>query len=321
MKCRICRETAVIALPRHNSAFCKEHFLDFFKRQVQRAIREFRMFSRKDRILVCVSGGKDSLTLWHILHELNYDTTGLYIDLGIGEYSKRSRRLCEDMAKSLGRELKVVEFSKAVAPIKDLARAAKRTDCSTCGVVKRYYFNKVALEEGYNVVATGHNLDDEAARLLGNLLRWQLEFVQKQYPVLEEEKGLKRKVKPLCRLTEQEIAAYAFLNRITYLRDECPMSHDSTSLLYKEALNRIELQSPGTKHFFYLQFLYRKRKGNLKGLSENAAVEPDGAETGDSKGGPFQCRVCGLPSSGQICSFCKITGYLDKSDQTPYEHA
>lgn len=90
MKCTVCRGPAVIDIRRHNSNFCVEHFTKFCSDQVRRSIDEFEMFSTEDRILVAVSGGKDSLALWDILVRLGYDVTGLYIGLGIGEYSDSS---------------------------------------------------------------------------------------------------------------------------------------------------------------------------------------------------------------------------------------
>ncbi len=308
MKCRLCDSTAIAALPRHNSGFCRTHFIEFFQKQVRKAIRKYAMFSRKDRLLVCVSGGKDSLTLWHVLNESGYDTTGLYIDLGIGGYSRASLEKAESFAESIKRELIVVDFAREYADIKRLATLSNRTDCSTCGVVKRYFFNRVALEQGFDVVATGHNLDDEAARLLGNILRWQIDLVRKQSPLLDSDEGLVKKVKPLFRLTEQEIAIYAFLNRIDYLREECPMSRGTTGLIYKDILNRIELESPGTKHFFYFQFLERRDD-----LFSDGAVE--------RKDRPSLCRRCGMPCSEQVCAFCRLTDYLKRSGQTPDEPA
>ncbi len=297
MKCRVCKSLAVISLPRHNSAFCREHFFEFFYNQVKKAIKEFRMFRPSERILVCVSGGKDSLSLWHALTVLGYPADGLYIDLGIGSYSEKSKEMAEKMATSLGRRLIIVEFGREYAPVNVVAKRAKRSECSACGTIKRYYFNRVALEEGYDVVATGHNLDDEAARLLGNILRWHIPFIAKQSPVLEEENELKKKVKPFCRLTEQEIAAYAFLNRISYIRDECPMSQDSTSLLYKRALNLIEAESPGTKHFFYLEFLKQR---NIFSTSQRDSDEV----------GLKRCEICGSVSQTETCSFCRLISYL-----------
>ena len=53
------------------------------------------------------------------------------------------------------------------APIPVVQQATRRPTCSACGLSKRYLMNRAALEHGYPVVATGHNLDDEAATLFG----------------------------------------------------------------------------------------------------------------------------------------------------------
>ena len=92
MKCRRCKAPAVVEIRRHNAAFCRECFLRHVREQVKRAIEAHDMFEPTDRILVAVSGGKDSLALWDVLLELGYRADGLYLGLGIGEYSERSRR-------------------------------------------------------------------------------------------------------------------------------------------------------------------------------------------------------------------------------------
>ena len=74
------------------------------------------------------------------------------------------------------------------------------TPCAACGTLKRHYFDRAARDGGFDVLATGHNLDDEAAVLLGNVLHWQTEYLGRQVPVLEERPGFPRKVKPLVRL-------------------------------------------------------------------------------------------------------------------------
>ncbi|MER3423725.1 MAG: tRNA(Ile)-lysidine synthetase, partial [Nitrospiraceae bacterium] len=84
MRCVKCKTKAVIGLPRHNAAFCKGCFNGFVHEQVARAIKTERMFGPQDRILVAVSGGKDSLALWNILLKLGYRADALYVDLGIG---------------------------------------------------------------------------------------------------------------------------------------------------------------------------------------------------------------------------------------------
>src|SRR6476660_8187817 len=73
MWCKRCGSTAVIELRRHNTAFCQGCFEHHVRVQVQRAIDEHRMFAPDDRVLIAVSGGKDSLALWDILLDLGYD--------------------------------------------------------------------------------------------------------------------------------------------------------------------------------------------------------------------------------------------------------
>ncbi len=91
MKCKRCAGKATVQLRSHNTAFCKDCFVFFFQRNVERSIEREQMFTRDERILVCVSGGKDSLALWDTLIALGYQTEGLYLGLGIGDYSTASQ--------------------------------------------------------------------------------------------------------------------------------------------------------------------------------------------------------------------------------------
>jgi len=75
--------------------------------------------------------------------------------------------------------------------------------------------------------------------------------------------GLARKVKPLFRFYEREMAAYAIVRGIEYVYDECPFAEGATSIRYKEMLNELEVESPGIKLQFYLRFLNARKKYNL----------------------------------------------------------
>lgn len=302
MRCRKCPKRAVLGLPRHNTAFCAACLTEFVRTQVQRAITAQHMFSPEDRILVAVSGGKDSLTLWEILLKLGYRADALYVDLGIPGYSGRSKekveRFAREMAEPCGAQLTIHTVEEdAGAGIKDLAHLIKRPTCSTCGTIKRYQFNRVAWQNHYDVMATGHNLDDEAARLLGNVLQWQENYLQKQSPNLPASvEGFAKKVKPLYRMTEREIAAYAVVNRIDYLVEECPMAKGAKMLVYKEALNRLEAESPGTKQRFYWGFLEKQKK--------TASGSPSMSDIDQTTLEP--CAVCGQPTTAGTCSFCRM---------------
>jgi len=294
VKCRVCREPAIIDIRRHNANFCAEHFLRLCRDQVAKAIGEFEMIRPDERVLVAVSGGKDSLALWDILLEAGYEADGLYLGLGIGEYSDASGEAARAFASDRGLTLLEIDLPRDYGyDVPNGSRAARRVPCSACGLSKRHLFDDAARRGGYDVVATGHNLDDEAAVLFGNVLRWQTDYLGRQLPVLPARPGLPRKVKPLVRLAERETAAYCVVRGIDYIVDECPMAEGNRHLGYKEALNAIEATSPGSKHDFYFGFLARA-----------SARFQDDAEAEREHLHP--CRVCGAPTPAEVCAFCRL---------------
>jgi uncharacterized protein (TIGR00269 family) len=299
VKCRKCGSAAAIELRRHNAAFCAPDFLEFFRNQVREAIRKHRMFVKDERVLVAVSGGKDSLALWDVLIDDGYDTTGLYLDLGIFDYSKESRAKCEAFAAARGVSLIVSSVAEEVgAPVPVIKDVTRRPPCSGCGLSKRYLMNRVALDQGIPVVATGHNLDDEAATLLGSVLHWRTEALPRQSPALAStHPRLARRVKPLYRLSELETAAYAFMRKIDYIVEECPFAKGATSIAHKEILNRMEDASPGAKHNFLFGFLDRARVAFER--IENVSLQ--------------ECVRCGQVTTSTVCAFCKLSDQVKRA--------
>jgi len=250
-------------------------------------------------VLVAVSGGKDSLALWDVLIEDGYRTTGLHLDLGIFEYSLDSRAKCEAFAAARGVPLLVSSVAEEVgAPVPVIKHVTRRPPCSGCGLSKRYLMNRAALEHGFPVVATGHNLDDEAATLFGSVMHWQTEALPRQSPALPSTHAkLVRRVKPLYRLSEREAAAYAFLRRIDYIVEECPFAAGATSIAHKEILNRLEDTSPGAKHNFLFGFLDRARPAFER--AEAVALN--------------ECVRCGQVTTGTLCAFCKLADQVKRA--------
>jgi uncharacterized protein (TIGR00269 family) len=280
----VCRGPAVIDIRRANANFCAEHFVRFCREQV------------------AVSGGKDSLAVWDLLVELGYEADGLYLGLGIEQYSDDSGAYARRFASERG--LRLIEVDLRAEHGYDIPTAAsvtRRVPCSACGLSKRHLFDQHAIEGGYDAVVTGHNLDDEAAVLFGNVLRWQTDYLGRQLPVLPARNGFPRKVKPLVRLGEREMAAYCIVRGIDYQVEECPMAAGNKHLGYKETLNGLEERSPGSKHDFYFGFLRR--------ASERFRSEPDpGADT------LGRCATCGSPAEGEICAFCRLVERVGGSE-------
>jgi uncharacterized protein (TIGR00269 family) len=304
VKCRRCKAPSVIEIRRHNASFCPPCFEHHCLEQVKKAIEQFDMLSPGERVLVAVSGGKDSLALWDMLLDLGYDADGLYLGLGIGDYSAESAVYTRAFADAKGAKLVEVDIPAEFGfDIPRAAEVTRRVPCSACGLSKRHLFNKAALDGGYDVVATGHNLDDEAAVLFGNVLRWQTEYLGRQLPVLPAAHGFPKKVKPLVRLGERETAAWCVLRGIDYQVEECPNAEGNKHLGYKAALNDIEDASPGSKHAFYFEFL-SKASGRF---TPEAEVEREGLRP---------CSGCGAPTTDDdLCAFCKLVARVARADR------
>ncbi len=297
MKCKRCKAVAAVALPSHHAGFCPDCFHEFFSRQVEKGIRSHRLCTREDRILVALSGGKDSLSLMLELSRQGYDVTGLHIDLAIPETSAATRSVVERFCARHGFALIVKDMAEEGLPIPLVRERIKRPICSACGKIKRYFFNKTALDGGFTVLATGHNLDDEVARLFSNTLRWDTAYLSDQGPGLADEEGFARKIKPLWRLTEFEIANYAFLEDIEHHYAPCPYSRGASFTFYKHLWHQLEEAMPGRKLGFYLDFLERGRPAFAQQEAREGEI-------------PDPCERCGYPTSAGICGVCRIREML-----------
>lgn len=299
MKCHKCGRPAVFNMRQHKLALCEVHYPEWFVAQTQRFIEKYHMFGPDDRVLVAVSGGKDSLALWDVLLQLGYRADGLYINLGIDGYSAASREKVEQFAAQRPEtQFTIVdieaEYGETLPEVARRVRRGRDKPCSVCGLVKRHVMNRLTRDGGYDALATGHNLDDEVAVLFGNVLRWQTGYITRQAPVLPADReGLARKVKPFCRFYERETAAYALITSIDYIYDECPHAVGATSLRYKWLLNQMEEESPGTKLQFYLGFLRARKEGFFRERAEEVELHP--------------CSNCGQPTSAPgLCAFCRL---------------
>ena len=193
-----------------------------------------------------------------------------------------------------GFRLIIRESAELGLAIPDVKKALRRPVCSACGSIKRYLFNQTAREGAFDVLATGHNLDDEISRLFSNLLRFDMDYLASQGPLLPEENGFARKVRPLWRLSEFETANYAFLMGIEHHHAPCPYSAGASFSFLKGLMQKLEREMPGRKLDFYQAFLSRG-KPTFKTAATKGAMEI------------MPCPACGQPRSGHgICGICRM---------------
>ncbi len=298
MKCTRCRGEAVVRLPSHNAKFCAECFDLFFLSSVRRGLKKLDPPPHRP-IAVAVSGGKDSLAAWDVLHRLGYETVGLHLDLGVEGFSEASAATVAAFARPRGLDWRVYELEALFGyRLPDLDRRTRLDTCAVCGALKRGWLNRLAVEEGFTVLATGHHLDDEAGRLLGNLVRHRRQYLAKFYPYLPStHPKLAARIKPLYRVDETEIKTYVALRGIEPVQGPgCPFQKGATSHYFKAALEFLEEKMPGTKRDFLFTYLKRQKP-------------PLEAEEGF-----MTCAVCGQPTYGELCAVCRLKERLSAQE-------
>ncbi|MDN5358928.1 MAG: tRNA-5-methyluridine54 2-sulfurtransferase [Candidatus Diapherotrites archaeon] len=258
-------------------------------------IRGEKLVRKGDKVMVAVSGGKDSSTAAWILakhaEELGIEVALLHLDQGIPTYSKNTRKKVEELAKELEVPLYVHEWEKEWGNgLPYIVGKIGKASCYICGILKRYYQNVIPKALGYNVVATGHNLDDSVGFIINNLITGQIEYIAKLAPVLPETELTPRKIKPLFWIQEWEIRKYAEENGVPFAPCQCPFQTLAPTYKIRRAFDDVEKARPGTRKSFVK---------NVMRLAQKAGVRADRTK-------PNACKYCGAPTSGRVCAVCRM---------------
>lgn len=289
-KCKLCNDVSVI------SGYCKYHFLDYFENTVKDTIKKFNLLNKDDKVIVGVSGGKDSLATLFVLKKLGFDVSGLAIDEGIKGYRENTLVDLRKFSKKHGISFKVVSFNNEFKVTLDKAiKKLSQNPCHTCGVLRRFLLNKYS--KGYDVIATGHNLDDEAQAIMMNVFKAQTDLLTRLGPIsgVKSNEGFTKRIKPLYFLKEKEVRAYTFLRGFNIGFHECPYTHSSFRSSVQDELNKYEITHQGTKLNIVNHFLSIKKDIIETYLSENSVNV---------------CKICGEPASNDNCRTCQIINSL-----------
>ena len=269
-------------------------------RKINRAIQDFSMFDRKDKIAVALSGGKDSVTLLLALRDLNFQVEAFHIKLGIDKFSGKSLAYAEYIEQEYGVKVHTVSAKEMTGfGVDEISPSYRGKECAICGTIKRRIFNRFALDHGFDVLAIGHNMDDEVAMLFGNNIRWDIPYLQKSLPVLEARQGYIKRVKPLCYLREHEIKAYVKESGIEVLHCQCPYSAKTSRKKYNKIMKYSSELFPGFVENYYHRFLAEHQ--NLGAAPEASAPKLT------------PCPDCGELTSSGRCRLCMIKQGLWKS--------
>lgn len=306
-QCALCNTNAIVYLPYAHRALCKKHFLHSVESRVKRTIREFRMLDGAKHIAVAISGGKDSLTALYILKQIagpaRIRLTAILVDEGIKGYRDRTIKEARALCKKVGVPLKIYSFRKETGHTMDsiarLRRGSREVSCTYCGVFRRWILNKAAREVGADRIVIGHNLDDVVQSYLMNLLRNEPFRLARFGPVggLVDDDGFVKRIRPLFRIPEKEIALYAILNGLKTEFDGCPYVEEAFRPVIRNFINDLESTYPGTKLKMFNSFMHVRK------LLERQYKEEDLEDIG-------RCSSCGEPTSSSTCKKCELLSDL-----------
>ena len=248
-----------------------------------KAVQEYELIQENDKIMVCISGGKDSFLLAKCIQELErhgkVPIKAFYVVMDPG-YNEHNRNLIMENAKTLNVPIEVFESDifEAVSSI-DLKGA-----CYLCARMRRGYLYHKAQELGCNKIALGHHFDDVIETTL--LSMFYGSELKTMMPKLHSEnfEGMEL-IRPLYLVKEEDIISWLKSNELTFINcacrftEACSTSDDGTSKRreIKELIKNLKKVNPNVDHNIFKALdninldcvLGSKRHGEYKSFLED----------------------------------------------------
>jgi uncharacterized protein (TIGR00269 family) len=302
--CTICKlREAFFFRPYSGEKLCKRCFVKSIEDKVRVTIAKYGMLEFNDRIAVAVSGGKDSISLLHVLAKIEqgYPKASLVavsIDEGIKGYRDEALKIAAVNCKKLGIRHHIISFKELYGFTLDeivstLKMKGERelTPCAYCGVLRRKALNIIARKVEADKLATAHTLDDEVQTILLNILHGDVLRIAREKPVMDETNPkLVRRIKPFCEIPEKETALFAYVKKVKFQSIPCPYASEAMRNDIRLFLNRMEEKHAGIK------FTIFNSAEKIRQALEKIAV----------KEGLRECSRCGEPTTQELCKACQM---------------
>jgi len=203
-----------------------------------KAVQEYELINENDKVMVCISGGKDSYLLAKCIQELErhgkVKFSAKYVVMDPG-YRDVNRKLIEDNAKGLNVPIEIFE-----SDIFSIVEKTDRSPCYLCARMRRGFLYSRAKELGCNKIVLGHHFDDVIETTL--LSMFYGSEIKTMMPKLHSDNfpGLEL-IRPLVLVKEESIISWAKYNELKFINCACKFTEDVS--LEKEESKRIEMKN------------------------------------------------------------------------------
>ena len=307
MNCSKCgSEKVIINRQQSGQYLCKDCFIESIEKKAIKTVKKEKLLDKGDKVLVALSGGKDSVTVLEILNSFRemhiIDLCAVTVDEGIANYRQEGVDIAKRHAERLGIEHKVVslESEYGITLYEIMQRDNHRGSCTYCGVFRRTLINRAAREMNATKIATGHNLDDEVQGIMMNYLEGNTDNLTKLGAKTESKADeFTTKIKPLREIPEREIGLYVVAKELEVHFDSCPYAQQSFRGEVSEVINQLSESHPTIKYSTLRG--YDKIKEVLK--KDFKKTYPEG-----------RCEKCGEPSANRLCKACTFLEELNIGD-------
>ncbi|WP_254273491.1 tRNA 2-thiolation protein NcsA [Haloarcula marina] len=329
MECDKCGDHAVLHAAYSGLYLCEHHLCRTVEKRLRRRVREDGLVpddatpEDPDTWVIGLSGGKDSVVLTSILHDIferdpRIELVALSIHEGIEGYRDKSLDACRELTEELGIRHETVSYAEEFGvQMDDVVEKDPEgmAACAYCGVFRRDLLSRYAEELDADKLLTGHNLDDEAETALMNFLEGDVDQMAQHFDASlgpfesssdaptertrEKQDHHIPRAKPLRDVPEKEIALYARFQDLPAHITECPHADEAYRGEIQQLMLGLEENHPGTRHSI------------MAGYEKLAALaaEAYGGEDADVDFG--ECENCGAPTARERCRKCNLLDALE----------